>query len=33
MTKYLSSVHTLDGATVYMANAGDRDVLVCEGKA
>ena len=33
MTKYTSSIHELDGAVVYMANAGDRDVLVCEGKA
>ena len=32
MNRYPSSVHALDGATVYMANAGDRDVLVCEGK-
>lgn len=29
---YEKSVHTLEGAKVYMADAGDRDVLVCEGK-
>ena len=33
MNKYPKSVHALEGATVYMADAGDRDVLVCEGKA
>ena len=32
MTKYQLSIHELEGATVYMADAGDRDVLVCEGK-
>ena len=33
MNKYPKSVHALEGATVYMADAGDKDVLVCEGKA
>ena len=33
MTKYTKSIHELDGAVVYMASVGDRDVLVCEGKA
>ena len=33
MNKYPKSVHALEGATVYIADAGDRDVLVCEGKA
>ena len=33
MTKYTSSKHELEGAVVYMANAGEKDVLVCEGKA
>ena len=32
MKKYPSSLHALDGAVVYMADAGDRDVLVCEGR-
>lgn len=29
---YTKSEHMLEGAKVYMADAGDRDVLVCEGK-
>ncbi|MBQ3079561.1 MAG: tagaturonate epimerase family protein [Clostridia bacterium] len=29
---YPKSVNLLEGAKVYMADAGDRDVLVCEGK-
>lgn len=29
---YPKSEHALDGAKVYMADAGDRDVIVCEGK-
>ena len=33
MNRYPKSVHTLEGATVYMVDAGDKDVLVCEGKA
>ncbi len=32
MKRYPASMHALDGAVVYMADAGDRDVLVCEGK-
>ena len=32
MKRYQSSVHSLEGATVYMADAGDKDVLVCEGR-
>ena len=32
MKRYSASMHALDGAVVYMADAGDRDVLVCEGK-
>ena len=29
---YPKSEHALDGARVYMADAGDRDVIVCEGR-
>ncbi len=33
LKKYPLSEHALEGALIYIADAGDRDVLVCEGKA
>lgn len=33
MNIYSKSVHYLDGAKVYIADNGDKDVLICEGKA